>query len=110
MGRCRLRCLGVVLQANLEQEGVVFTLQQRLDDHAGAICHADYRLGPRQALGVAEGDVRVRRAEHANYLLPFLLSLLGHREGSRRAGVRQWPRLDIWDVRGSDGASLPCDP
>ena len=46
----------------LEQEGVVFALPQRLNNHASAVCHADYGFGPRQALGVADSDVRIRRA------------------------------------------------
>ena len=56
-GGCRCRpqpwlcCLGVVLQADLEQEGVVFALPQRLDDHASAVRHADYGLGPRRCSG-----------------------------------------------------------
>ena len=85
MRRCRPhprpRRPGVVLQPDLEQEDVVFALPQRLDDHAGAVCHADHGFGPRQALGVADDDVRVRRAEHADHPLRVLLSPLGHRPG-----------------------------
>ena len=33
-----------------------------------------------------------------------------HREGSCRAGVRDLPRVEVWDVRGPDGISLPCGP
>ena len=88
----------------------MFALPQRLDDHGSAVRHADYSLGPWQALGVADGDVRVRRGEHANYPLRVLLSPLGHREGSRRTGVRDWPRVEVQDVRGPDGVSLPCGP
>ena len=58
--RPRLCRLGDVRKADLEQEGVVFALPQRLDDHAGAVRHADYSLGPRQAIGVADGDMRFR--------------------------------------------------
>ena len=64
----RLCLLGVALKVDLEQEGVVFAHVQRLDDHAGAVRHADYGLGPRQALAVADGDMRVRRAEHEKSL------------------------------------------
>ena len=88
----------------------MFALPQRFDDHASAVCHADYGFGPRQALGVADGDVRVRRAEQAIYPLRVLLSPLTHREGSRQAGVRDWPRVEVRDVRGPDGISLPCSP
>ena len=89
---------------------MVFALRQRLDDHASAVCHADYSFGPRQALGVADGDRRVRRAEHADHPLRVLLSPLSHRKGSCRAGVRDCPRVEVWDVRGPDGVSLPCGP
>ena len=88
----------------------MFALPQRLDDHASAVGHADYGLGPQQALGVADGVVRVCRAKHANYPLQALLSPLSHREGGRRAGVRDWPRVEIRDVRGPDGVTLPCGP
>ena len=88
----------------------MFALPQRLDDHASAVCHADYGFGPRQVLGVADGDARVRRAEHANYPLRVLLSLLSRCQGGRRAGVRDWPRVEVRDVRGPDGVSLPCGP
>ena len=75
----RPRCPGVILQSDLEQEGVVFALPQRLDDHAGTVRHADYSFWPRQALGVADDDVRVRTAEHADHPLRVLLSTLRHR-------------------------------
>ena len=88
----------------------MFALPRRLDDHASAVRHTDYGFEPRQALGVADGDVRVRRAKHADHPLRVVLSLLSHREGSRRAGVRDWPRVEVRDVRGPDGVSLPCDP
>ena len=88
----------------------MFALPQRLDDHAGAVCHADHGFGPRLALGVADDDVRVRRAEHADHPLRVLLSPLGHRQGSRWAGVRDWPRVEVRDVRGPDGVSLPRGP
>ena len=88
----------------------MFPLPQRLDDHASAVCHADYGLGPRQALGVADNDVPVRRAGHADHPLRILPSLLSHREGSRRSGLRDWPRVEVRDVRGPDGSSLPCGP
>ena len=88
----------------------MFALPQCLDDHASAVCQANHGFGPRQALGVADDDVRVRRAEHADDPLRVLLSPLSHREGSRRAGVRDWPRGDIRDVSGPDGVSLPCGP
>ena len=86
----------------------MFALPQRLDDHASAVCHADYSFGHWQALGVADGDVCIRRAEHANYPLRVLLSPLSHCEGSRRAGVVDWPCVGVWDVCGRDGVSLPC--
>ena len=89
---------------------MVFAPPQRLDDHASAVCHADYSLGPRQVLWVADDDVRVRWAEHADHPLRVLLSPLSHREDSRRAGVRDWPRVEVQDVRGPDGVSLPCCP
>ena len=66
--------------------------------------------GPRQALGVADDDVRVCRAEHADHPVWVLLSLFGHCQGSRRAGVRDWPRVEVRDVLGPDGVSLPRDP
>ena len=81
-----------------------------LDDHAGTVRHADHGFGPWQALGVADDDVRVRRAEHADHPLWVLLSLLGHRQGSRRAGVRDWPRVEVREVRDPDGVSLPRGP
>ena len=88
----------------------MLALPQRLDDHAGAVCHADHGFGPRQAFGVADDDVRVRRAEHADHSLRVLLSPLVHRQGSRWAGVRDWPRVEVRDVRGPDGVSLPRGP
>ena len=88
----------------------MFALPQRPDDHASTVRHADYGFGPRQALGVADDDVRVQRAEHADHPLRVLLSLLSHRQGSRRAGVRDWPRVEVRDVCGPDGVSLPCGP
>ena len=88
----------------------MLALPQRLHDHASAVCDADYGFGPRQALGVAHGDVRVRRAEHVDYPMQVLLSLLSHREGSCRAGVRDWSRVEVRDVRGPDGISLSCGP
>ena len=83
----------------------MFTLLQRLDDHASAVFHADYGFVRRQALGVADSDVRVRRAEHANYPLRVLLSPLSH-----LAGVRNWPRVEVRDVRGPHGVFLPRGP
>ena len=106
----RLCCLGVVLRAELEQEGVVFALSQRLDDHASAVRQADYSLRPQQALRVADGDVRICRAEHADYPLWVLLSPLGHREGGCRVNVRDGPRMEVRNVRGPDDVSLPCGP
>ena len=88
----------------------MFALWQRLDDQASAVRHADYGLGPQKALGVADGDVRVRRAEHVDYPLWVLLSPLGHPEGGSRTGVRDWPRVEVRDVPGPDGVSLPCGP
>ena len=88
----------------------MFAFPQRLDDHAGTVCHVDHGFGPRQALGVADDDVRVRRAEHADHPLQVLLSPLGHRQGSRWAGVRDRPRVEVQDVRGPDGVSLPRGP
>ena len=88
----------------------MLALAQRLDDHASAVRHAEYGLGPRQALGVADGDVRVHRAEHADHALRVPLSPLGYREGGCRAGVHDWPRVEFWDVRGPNGVSLPCGP
>ena len=88
----------------------MLALAQRLDDHAGTVCHADHGFGPRQALGVADDDVRVRRAEHEKHPLRVLLLPLGHCQGSRRASVRDWPRVEVRDVRGPDGISLPRGP
>ena len=51
---------GVVFEVGLEQEGLVLALLQRLGDHAGAVCQADRGLRPWQALGVTDGDMRVR--------------------------------------------------
>ena len=104
----RLRRLVVVLKADLAQEGVVFALPQRLGDHAGAGRHADYGLGSRQALGVAGGDMCIRRAEHADHPLWVLLSSLRHCQGGCQAGVRYGPRMDVRDIRGPDGVTLPC--
>ena len=87
-----------------------FALPQRLDDYASRARHADYVLGPLGALGVADGDVRVHRAEHADYPMWVLLSSLGRREGGRQAGVRDWARVKVRNVRGPDGVSLPCGP
>ena len=88
----------------------MFALPQRLDDHASTVRHADYGFGPQQALGVADDDVRVRRTEHADHPLRVLLSPLSHRYGSRWAGLRDWPRVEVRDVRGPNGVSLPCSP
>ena len=88
----------------------MFALRRRLDDYAIAVCHADYSLGPRQALGVADGDEGVRWADNTNYLLRVLLSPLNHCQGSRRAGVRDGPCVEVRDVHGPDGVSLPCGP
>ena len=106
----RLRRLGVVLKADLEQESVIFALPKRLDHHTGAVRHADDGLGPRQALGVADSDMCVRPAEHADHPLWVLLSSLRHREGGCQAGVRDGPRMEVRDIRGPDGVILPCGP
>ena len=58
----------------------MLALAQRLDDPACAFCHADYGLGPRQVPGAADGDVRIRRAEHADHPLRVLLSPLGYHQ------------------------------
>ena len=57
----------------------MFALPQRLDNHAGTVRHADYGFGPRQALGVADDHVRVRRGEDADHPLRVLLSPLSPR-------------------------------
>ena len=105
-----LRCPDVVLKANFKQEGVVFALPQRLDDHAGAVCYADYGLRPRQAFAVADGDMRICRAEHADHPLWVLPSSLRHREGGCGAGVRDGPRMMVREFRGPDGPTLPRGP
>ena len=88
----------------------MFALPQRLDDHVSAVGHADYGFRPQQGLGVADGDVRVRWADHADYPLWVLLSSLGHCEGGCRAGVRDGPRAEVRNVPGPGGVSLPCGP
>ena len=106
----RLRHPGVVLRADVEHEGVVFALSQRHDDHSGAFRYADHGLGPRQAFGVADGYMRVRRPEHADHQLRVLLSSLRHRKGGCRAGMHDWPRVEVRDIRGPDGVALPRGP
>ena len=88
----------------------MFALLQSLDDHASQSATRTTASRPEQALGVADGNVRVRRAEHAVNPLRVLLSPLSHREGSRRASVRDWPRVEVQDICGPDGVSLPCGP
>ena len=86
----------------------MFVLAQRLDDQAGAVCHADNGLRPQQAHEVAHRDVRVCRAEHADQPHLALLSPLCHREGGCRAGVCDGPRLEVRDIHCRDGVAVPC--
>ena len=88
----------------------MFALPQRLDEHADAICYVDHDLGPRHAFGVADGDMRIRRAEHPHYRLWVLLPSLRHREGGPQAGVHDGPRMEVRDIRGPDGVTLPRGP
>ena len=81
-----------------------------LDDHAGAVCHADRGLKPQQELEIADWDVRVRRAEHADYPHQALLPPLRHCEGSCRAGVRDGPCFEVPDVCGPDGVAMQSGP
>ena len=85
-------------------------LLHHLDDHVGAVRHADYSLRPQQAFGVVDGDLHVRRAEHADDPLRPLLSALRHRGVGCWAGVRDGPRVEVRDVPGLDGVALPCGP
>ena len=50
--------------------------------------------------------MRGRRAEDADHPLRALLSALRHREGGRRAGMRDGPRAEVRDIRGQDGVTL----
>ena len=65
---------------------------------------------PNGTLGVADGDEGVCCADNTNYLLRVLLSPLNHCQGSRRAGVRDGPCVEVRDVHGPDGVFLPCGP
>ena len=96
--------------AELEQKGLVFAPPQHSDHQAGTVRHGDHGLGPQQAFGVADRDVRVYRAEHADGPFRVLLSSLRHREGGCRAGVRDGPRVEVRDIRGPDGVTLPRGP
>ena len=86
----------------------MFALPRRLDDDTSPVSHANHGLGPRQALWVTDGDVHVRRAEDADPPLWVLLSSFGHGEGMCRGGVRDGPRVEVWNILGPDGVSLPC--
>ena len=88
----------------------MFALPQLFANHAGTVRQADHGVGPRQAFGVADGDMRVCRAEHADNPLQVLLSSLRHREGGCRAGMCDGPRLEVRDIRGPDGVTLPHGP
>ena len=88
----------------------MFALPQRFDDQAGAVRHEDHGLMHWRAFRVADSDVRVRQAEHAEHLLRVLLSLLRHRGGGCRAGVRDWPRVEVLNIRGPDGLTSPRSP
>ena len=81
----------------------MFALRQCLEDQAGAVRYADHSPGPRQVFGVADGDMRVRRAEHEYHPLQVLLSSLRRGEGGCRAGVPDGPRVEVRDIRGPDG-------
>ena len=88
----------------------MFARLQRLDDHAGAVRDAGYGLGPRQALGVGYGDMRVRRAEHADHALWVMLSSLRHRESGCRAGVCDGRGMEVRNILGPDTVTLWCGP
>ena len=66
--------------------------------------------GPGRRLGSQTAIMRVCWAEHADHPLWVLLSSLRHREGGCRAGVRDGPRMEVRDIRGPDGVTLPCGP
>ena len=89
---------------------MVVAVSQRLDNYQGAVRNADYGLRPPQALEVADGDVRVSRAEHAEHQLRALLSALRQCEGRCRAGMPDGPRVEVLDLRGPDDVVVPCGP
>ena len=82
-------------------------LLQRLDRHAGAVGHVGPGLQPRQTLQLADDDVRVCWAEHADNPLWALLPTLCHGEGGRWASVREWSRVEI-RLGGSKCTALMC--